>query len=314
MLTRPFSTTRSTAEADQVRALPLIPLYDGSWVSSDTCSIYYSHNGGIQVPTDLGLRLIDRRARRTPARIDLFQELGLRYCKPKKIIGWILEKYNAWNDIPLHSPFLHIRYLYRHLPENEPHLPPTVYLRDQEPRPVYRKFVTPWARTAIVDDLYFKTDDQPGPGELLKALPQSSDGTTSSAPGLSVHYFESAYLAAGIPALYHCKLIWAGRLQFCADVRQVPRFSCPPTQTEPSKLSKLFVYIIENKSDKLVGTLKAHWSSYQGLMTPKIAVTLSQAMVPCENGHRKQLRKTFLHLPSLECICRKRNVPLSISF
>ena len=101
----------------------------------------------------------------------MFKELGLRYCYPKKVIALILEKYNTWNDVPLHCSVSHIRYLYRHLPENEPNLPRTVYLRDQESRPIYRRFVTPWARTAIKDDLYFKTDDEYGPGELLKALP-----------------------------------------------------------------------------------------------------------------------------------------------
>ena len=207
-----------------------------------------------------------------------------------------------------------MRYLYRHLPENEPYLPPNVYLRDQESRPIYRRSVTSWARTAIEDDLYFKTDDAYGLEELSKALPKSSDDTTSSAPGFSVHFLHSAYLKAAIPAPHHRNLTWEEWLQVCADVRRVPRLSCPPTQSEPSKLSKLFVYIIKNKCDKLVGTLKAHWSSYQGPVTPEIAVTLSQAMVPCENGDWKQLQKTFLPLPSLERICGKRNVPQRFPF
>ena len=303
-----------TAEAAQVKALPLIPLHHGTWVSSDTGSVYHSHSDGILVPTDLGLRLIDRRARRNPTRMGLFQSLGMRYCNPKNVIALILEKYYASHDVSLHCSVLHIRFLYRHLPENKAHLSPIIYLRDRESRPVYRKSVTPRAKTAIEDDLYFKTDDEYGPGELLKALPQSSDGTRSSAPGFPVHYLNSAYLAAAIPTPHHRKLTWEEWLEFRADVRRVPRLSCTPTQTEPSKVSNLFVYIIENRSDKLVGTLKAHWSSYQGLMTPEVTVTLSQAMVPCENGDRKQLQKSFLPLPSLERICEKRNVPQSFPF
>ena len=48
MLMRPVSTTKNTAEAAQVRALPLIPLYDGSWVSSDT--------GSLSIHTTMGFR------------------------------------------------------------------------------------------------------------------------------------------------------------------------------------------------------------------------------------------------------------------
>ena len=314
MLLRPFSTTKNNAEAAQVRALPLIPLYDGSWVSSDTGSVFRSHNDGIQVPTDLGLRLIDRRARRTPARIDLFKELGLRFCYPEKVIALILEKYNAWNDIPLHCSVSHIRYLYWHLPENQPNLPRTVYLRDQELRPTYRKFVTPWAQTAIQDDLYFETDDEYGPGQLSKALPQSSDGTTISAPGFPLHYINSAYLTAGTPVRYHRKLTWEEWLHSCADVRRVPRLSWPPTHYRVSELSELFIYIIESRSEKLVGTLKAYWSSYEALMTPEIVSTLSKAVVPCENGESRTLQDTILPLPSLRHISRTRGIPQSFPF
>ena len=314
MLMRPFSTTKNTAEAAKVRALPLIPLYDGSWVSSDTGSVFRSHNDGIQVPTDLGLRLIDRRARRTPARIDLFKELGLRYCYPEEVIALILEKYNVWNDIPLHCSVSHIRYLYWHLPENEPDLPRTVYLRDQELRPIYRKFATPRAKIAIQDDLYFETDDEYGPGQLLKALPRSSDGTTISAPGFPLHYINPAYLTAEIPVRYHRKLTWEEWLHSCADVRRVPRLSWPPTHYRVSELSKLFLYIIESRSDKLVGTLEAHWSSYEALMTPEIVSTLSKAVVPCENGESERLQEAILPLPSLRYISRTRGIPQSFPF
>ena len=311
MLMRPFTTMENTADAVQVRALPLIPLYDGSWVSSDTGPVFRSHNDGIQVPTDLGLRLIDRRARRSPARLDLFKELGLRYCYPNKVIALILEKYNAWNDIRLHYSVSHIRYMYRYFPENEGKLPRTVHLRDQELRPVYRELFVTCARKAVVDDLYFKTDDEYGPGELLKALPQSSDGTTISAPGFPVHFINSAYLKAEPPVSYHHKLTWEEWLHSCAKVRRVPRLS---SEYRTSELSKLFTYVIESRSDKLVGTLKAHWSSYEALMNPEIVSTLSKAVVPCENGESKRLQETVLPLPSLRRISRMRGIPQSLPF
>ena len=316
MLMRPFSTTEpfSTPEAAQVRALPLIPLYDGSWVSSDTGSVFRSHNDGIKVPTDLGLRIIDSWARRTSARIDLFKELGLRYCYPEEVVALILEKYNVWNDIPLHCSVSHIRYLYWHLPEKEPDLPGTIYLRDQELRPIYRNFATPPAKIAIQDDLYFETDDEYGPRQLLKTLPQSSDGTTISAPGFPLHYINSAYLMAEIPVRYHRKLTWEEWLHSCAGVRRVPRLSWPPTHYRVSELSELFIYIIESRSDKLVGALKAHWSSYEALMTPEIVSTLSNAVVPCENGESERLQETILPLPSLRHIYRTRGLPQSFPF
>lgn len=313
MLKRPFYEQDSTTETVRIRALPLIPLQGGSWVSGDSGSILHPGRDRTPVPTDLGLRLVDPQALKNPARKSLFKNLGLQKCSPKDVIALILKKYNTGSNVHLQASISHLRYLYWHLPKNERDLPKTIYLQDQESRPVYRSFATR-SREVIVDDLYFETDDEYGPKELLKVSPQSNHGSAVSAPGFPAHYINSAYLTAVAPESCHRNLVWEEWLQSFAGVRRVPRLSWPPTQFNPSRLTDLFLYIVESRREKLIGTLKAQWSSYEVLMTPDIIETLSEATVPCESCGDRQLQETYLPLPSLKRICRKGGILRSFPF
>ena len=304
MLMGPLNTQGSTAEAVGVRALHLIPLQDGSWVSADSGSIFHPESDRVPVPADLGLRLVDPQALKYPARKALFMKLGLRKCVTKDVVALIFKKYDTWSNVPLQSSISHLRYLYWHLPKDERDLPKTIYLKDQESRPVYRSVVTHgWGN--IVDDLYFETDDEYGPKELLKALPPSNESSAVNAHGFPAHYINLAYLTAVSPEPCHHNLVWEEWLQSFAGVRRVPRLSWPPTESEPSRLSDLFLYVIKSRSEKVVGTLKAHWSSYEVLITPAIIDVFSQAIVPYVNGENRQLQESYLPLPSLKRICGK---------
>jgi hypothetical protein len=60
-----------------LKQLDIIPLQDGSWVSSDIGDIFYPKYGNIVVPKDLGMRLVDLVAARNDSRCAFFDNLGV---------------------------------------------------------------------------------------------------------------------------------------------------------------------------------------------------------------------------------------------
>ncbi len=60
-----------------LKQLNIIPLQDGSWVSSDSGDIFYPKYGDVVVPRGLGMRLVDPTATRNEARCAFFDNLGV---------------------------------------------------------------------------------------------------------------------------------------------------------------------------------------------------------------------------------------------
>jgi hypothetical protein len=60
-----------------LRQLYIIPLQDGSWVSSESGDIFYPKYGNVAVPNDLGMRLVHSTATTNEARCAFFDNLGV---------------------------------------------------------------------------------------------------------------------------------------------------------------------------------------------------------------------------------------------
>ena len=297
----------SAAEVNRVNALSLIPLHDGTWVPGASGSIFHPDSDRIPVPTDLGLRLLDPQSLKNPARKALFTQLGLRNCVTKDVIALILKKYDTWSDAPLQYSVSHLRYLYWHLPKKERDLPKTIYLKDQESRPIYRSFVT-HGREIIVDDLYFETDKRYEAKQLMK---QEKVSNKVVFPGFPLHYINSAYIDAMPSDTRRYDFSWEGWLENSAGVRRIPRLVKSST---PTVLSNIFLYILDWRKEELVGTLKAHWASYKDSITPSINSALREAEVPCEDRMDARLRTTYLPLPKLKKICENFDINQQLPF
>ena len=68
------SATQSSG-LNTLRYIELVPLKDGSWTSCNAGSIYYPRVDDIDVPTDLGLRLLEPNSYQISPRQELFQRL-----------------------------------------------------------------------------------------------------------------------------------------------------------------------------------------------------------------------------------------------
>jgi hypothetical protein len=295
LLRLPF--IRKWPETTIVGRLSLIPLKDGEWVSVDSGPVFFPKNLDVSVPSDLGLRLVEPTTLEVPARMALFSDLGVRTCVPKDVIALIIRRYNRWNTVNLQHSTEHLRYLYWHLPEDEKTIDKTIYLKDLNHMPVYRSFVTLGREDLTIDDLYFESDDEYGTKMLSMRL---SDGDKVVAPSFNARFINREYLGVIPPESHRFGLSWREWLVKFAKIQTVPRLVSPK---DGAKLSEIFVHIVENRKEQLVGTLKAHWSSYSRSMKGKIIEILSKARVPCEGATEESLGRTYLPLPHLKQRC-----------
>jgi hypothetical protein len=67
---------------------------------------------------------------------------------------------------------------------------------------------------------------------------------------------------------------WETWLEECLGILRHPRLVDPESS---DRLSRLFRFIVDKRSHKLLGTLKAHWSSYTELINPRLATEISTA-------------------------------------
>ena len=299
-----LSSDRSTQLTGRIRGLQLIPIQGGTWVSSNPWQVFFQTIGDTPTPADLGLLLVTPDALKNTSRKDLFSALGVRYPKPEDVIKRIRQRYSIYNAVNLQSSVSHLRYLYRYMPTSETELYGPIYLKDQNEQPIYRNFVTIGRQDLIVDDLYFESNDEYGAQQLVKPVASMGPSNGLTAPGFQARFINSKYLAAVNASQPRSDLSWEVWLETYAGVRRVPRLQTrrPSSAGGNQAISPLFLYIMEKRRDKLIGTLQAHWDTYKSEMNSGIVGQLSKALVPCSDVEDTPLRDTYLPLPSLVVI------------
>lgn len=291
---------------NEIKDLLLIPLQDGSWTSSKKGAVYYPDNNGVPVPTDLGIRLVDRKSLQIASRKELFTILGLEHCVPKNVITGIVKRY--YTRVDLACSVAHIRYLYWNLPENSRLLNFMIDLKDQNGDSVYRRYPTIDLKNSIVDDMYFDTDGQ---YEVRSILSVGQESDASLVEPFEIHLLHTRYEKIADRKVTRHGLTWEQWLEAYADVRRVPRLV---NSRDPKKLSNLFQHIVQYHKDKIIGTLNAHWSNYKNLMSEEIVQVLRETTVPCENLTETPLERAYLPVPDLKELARDLGVNDALPF
>jgi hypothetical protein len=269
-----------------LRGLKIIPLQNGRLVSSRKRPIYYPDNGGVPVPTDLNLRLVELSATQNQDRCKLFSKLGVERCVPERVMGLIYGRYQEDGRVSLKCSIAHLRYMYWHLRTDTTSLDKRIFLRDQNNQAVYRQSPDFFGSSIYVDDVYFESDDEYGIQRLI-----------SRGSPLVIHFIHPAYLKAVADSACRGGRSWKCWLEEVAGVRRIPRLI---GSSKPCTLSKVFLHITQWCPEKLIGTLQAHWSSYSSLMKPEIVAAIENTPVPCENLGMSSLKLTYLPLPDLK--------------
>ena len=273
----------------RLRRLAFIPLRDGRWVSSASVTeIYFPKTAGIPVPADLGLDLVCPVAAEHASWLDLLSKLGVMSCPQDSVITSIHERYNATNldNFKLFDAVAHIRYLYWFLPKDHSSLAPQVRIANQHGS-LLRKD----------QYLYFPDEgDDYSPSKLFKQDAQL--------PGHPVHYLHKNYLKAVGPEIIHHGRQWMEWLEEVVGVRRRPELRAK----KHNRLSKEFQYIVDHRSNRLLGTLKRGWAYYRPQIDDFAEGELLSSAVLLENGCRLPLLRTFLPLPKLKQIAAELRI------
>jgi len=273
----------------RLRTLALIPLRDGRWVSSALRNeIYFPKTDGISIPADIGLDLVCPMAAENIAWADLLSNLGVMSCPRDSVISSIHKRYNATNldNFKVFNAVAHIRYLYWFLPKDHSSLAPQVRLANQH-------------GSLLKKDqyLYFPDEgDDYSPSKLFKQDAQL--------PGHPVHYLHEDYLKAVDPEVIRNGRSWMRWLEEIVRVRRIPEFRAKGYDG----LSKEFQYIVNHRSNKLLGTLKRGWAYYRLQINDVVEGELRNSAVLLENGRRTSLLRTFLPLPKLKQIAAELRI------
>ncbi|KAL2059070.1 hypothetical protein ABVK25_000362 [Lepraria finkii] len=145
--------------------------------------------------------------------------------------------------------------------------------------------------------LYFpdKGDDY-SPSKLFKQDAQL--------PGHPVHYLHEEYLKAADPELIHNSRPWMRRLEEIVRVRRIPELRAKGYDG----LSKEFQYIVNHRSNRLLGILKRGWAYYRLQINNVVEGELRNSAVLLENGRRTSLLRTLLPLPKLKQIAAELRI------
>lgn len=97
----------------RIQSFAIIPLRGAIWASIADGPIFLPSTKDIDLPTDLGLRIIDSEAIKQPKRLELFLALGVIEASPDDVRVLIKEKYRYQeNQVTLESSIYHLKYLY----------------------------------------------------------------------------------------------------------------------------------------------------------------------------------------------------------
>ncbi|KAL8916091.1 MAG: hypothetical protein Q9172_006457 [Xanthocarpia lactea] len=268
---------------ERLKKLALIPLRDDRWVSSVSgTKIYFPETDGIPIPADLGLDLVCPKAVENGAWADLFSHLGVIRCSQEVVISWIKKRYASTTlvNFELSNAVAHIRYLYCFPPKDHSRLAPQIRLANQHGFLLKKD-----------QYLYFPNErDDYSPTQLFKQ--------NAKFPGHPVNYLHEDYLEAVDPnTIYHGRP-WTKWLEETFGVRRRPELRAKCHE----RLSKEFQYIVEHRSDRLLGTLKRGWAYYRPQTNSVMEGELRNSAVLDENGCRTSLLRTFLPFPKLRQI------------
>ncbi len=269
-----------------LKRLDIIPLQEGTWVSSDTGDIFYPEYGNVVVPKDLGMRLVDPMATRNKSRRAFFDNLGVHRIDPQ-IVSNIRERILLQQTAPsmiasFESSVERMRFLF--LTQNSS--------REED---LSHKFMVynhlGIAMYPSVADLYISNDDPYGAELFLRQKgrqvdcvnPRYFEEIPSFAPDSNLTLHQWMYKYLGIRE--NLRLVSSDRHSLSAE--------CLDT--------------VRNRSAEFLGFLGHLWP-FEGdivLTNAPLLTALKNTQVLCINGTREKLCETYLPLEPLLDVYRR---------
>lgn len=282
--------------SDQIRLkkLPLVPLHNENWVTcTQKDSVYFPFTDRCRIPSGLGLKLASETAFNNFAWQGLLSDLGVTRCPPNNVTGLIYERYRVSqiDKVLVKDVVRDMWYLFWFVPDSRMSLSLLLPFINQ-----HNAFV----RTD--EFLYFPDKkDEFCPFNLFK-----QDGET---PGHPVHFLNEMYTKLHDPQFIRNGRSWKMWLKDVAKIRMFPEIC-----NGDNRLSKDFRYIIDRRSDRLLGVLSRGWVHYRPQINDAIRQELQNTAVLTESGRRTPLQNTFLPSSELKTIASELGIAKEYPF
>jgi len=293
LLLSPFNSPAAKWYIPKVKALSLVPLRTGEWVTTVNHAVHFPTTlEDLGIPQGLGLQLIDPQAASHPTRKELFLALGATVPSAADIRARILKSLGQQgqaNSVNKDTSIALLRFLYLTHPKDAP-------------ADVYSQFrLLDTAMEPCVphqDDLYLKDDTSSyGPAKL----------------GLAVKYLHPDYLhdppvRSGGEAVF--KQSWRSWLYQFLGIRKRLRLACEDAAGKLA-LSKEALYVAEHLPTKFLGLLRFLWPHEDAKVTScsSLHVDLMCTNVLCEDDEMEYLQYTVLPLPHLKQLSARYLLP-----
>ena len=294
----------------ELRALPLLHLDDGSWVSIQAGQVFWPSDNHAVIPRDLGLRLLLLEKTADEKRTQFYSELGVKSCKPKAVLKLIKGRYNQPIRLTIRGCVRHLQYLYAHPALDISELECSIPNFDRDHRPIYRNRVAHGLKDMIVDDIYFESDAEYSMSKLYtEAIDDSGEAILPHKP----YFLHPEYLMLPPTSTDENWISW---LEETMQVRQFPQLL-----SRPGKFSYVFRNIMTHLPEKLVGLLKAHWGAYEDQIraneepvTESILEEIRETEVMTISGTLHPLDCTYIATPQLKAVCETLDIEESFQF
>ncbi|KAK4177154.1 hypothetical protein QBC36DRAFT_327734 [Triangularia setosa] len=276
---------------EKIKALPLLPLSDRSWVSIKDEKVYFpTTTEGFSIPAVLELRLIQANAAAHPERNALFLALGVTFESSTSVRLLVLNYHsNKWPPT-LNDSMAMLRFLYLTHPENAP---TNIYGKVSVMSSTLSKF------EPADSDVYFRDDSDPyGPAAL----------------GLKVQFLHQNYLQDPPQTLEDVGRAgpdpskgWRDWLEQHIGIRTRLRIATKDDSDDEPALTKEILNVAEHQPTKFLGLLHHLWA-YEGeeLATNEaICKLLGELEVLCEGGIQLPLEDTILPTPKLRELSKR---------
>jgi hypothetical protein len=259
-----------TKYARDLKEIPLIPLSDSTWRSAPSKDepIYFPASLGVKIPPGLPLPLVEEKAYACPLRKKLFRVLGVKDCDVPSVIERIIAYHTEMKSANVHEIIAQLKYLYQAREHLRPGDMDKIYLTCSPPKCGLSKGTSTYA-------------DISSDGELQQLFSGCSE----------IKFLHEDYFADLNPTE---KAAFAEWLHQEAGVALVPRFIESSVRQRRSGLHADFKWLLANKSDRVLATLRQHWSIYGKIITNKARETLANCEFLCWSESTIVLKNTRL--------------------
>lgn len=281
LLHAPFCNNFVAVKAT-LMTMALLPVrgHGGTWVSTNTGPVFFARTHGIDIPPNIGLRIIDDTIT-DPHRKTLFRDLGVQEAPISLVRREILKIYGNSELLPgisIKTSKQHLTFLYlsQHFISTDEPGYSKIMLFDQDED----------LDNPSKEDMYMGTDRSPySPWELL-----AEDSSLSGF--VDRKFMHDAYFQDSPETPNRQTLTWVEWFHSYLGVKKYVHFGL-------SELSKAAKYLQEHRPERFLGALQIHYHNNPNL-SPKLVECLQKTKVLCRGGQKIPLKDTYFPTEKLE--------------